>query len=121
MPQGSRTLMQQDAQSAETSATVAHRVAAARDRAASRLAGTPWRTNAEIPGPELRKSFALQPATLAIVEQAMSTGQLGSRGANGVIRVAWTLADLAERPRPTTEEVSEALALRLGTAANHCG
>ena len=108
--------MRQDARSADSSAVVAERVAAARDRAASRLAGTPWRTNAEIPGAELRNSFVLQPAALAVVEQAMSTGQLSSAGANGVIRVAWTLADLVGKPRPTGEEVGEALALRLGTA-----
>lgn len=116
MPRASRTQMRQDARSANSSAMVARRVAAARDRAASRLAGTPWRTNAEIPGAELRKSFVLRPAALAAVEQAINVGQLSSRGADGVIRVAWTLADLAGKPRPTAEEVSEALSLRLGTA-----
>lgn len=33
-----------------------------------------------------------------------------------MIRVAWTLADLAGKARPTGEEVSEALILRLGSA-----
>jgi magnesium chelatase family protein len=113
MPRASRSRMQLDVRSADNSAVVAERVAAARGRAASRLAGTPWRTNAEIPGVELRKSFALQPAALAVVEQAMSTGQVSAAGANGVMRVAWTLADLDGKPRPTADEVSEALALRL--------
>jgi magnesium chelatase family protein len=117
MPRASRGQMQHDSRSADSSAVVAQRVAAARDRAASRLAGTPWRTNAEIPGAELRKSFALHPSALAAVEQAMSTGQLSSRDADRVIRVAWTLADLAPKPRPTAEEVSEALELRLGTTS----
>jgi len=112
IPRPSRARMQQDARSADNTAVVAERVAAARDRAARRLAGTPWRANAEIPGVELRRSFALQPAVLAIVEQAVSSGQLSSRGADGVIRVAWTLADLAGRPRPTANEAGEALALR---------
>jgi magnesium chelatase family protein len=117
LPRASRARMQRDARSADSSAVVAERVAAARERAASRLAGTPWRTSAEIPGPELRKSFVPQPAALAIVEQAMSTGQLSSRGANGVIRVAWTLADLAGKPCPAAGEACEALALRLGIAS----
>jgi magnesium chelatase family protein len=117
MRRASRTQMKRDTRSADSSAVVAERVAAARDRAGSRLAGTPWRTNAEIPGVELRKSFALQPAALAAVEQAMSTGQLTSAGANGLIRVAWTLADLAGKSRPAAEEVSEALVLRLGTTS----
>jgi len=116
IPRVSRTRMQQDGRSADSSAVVAGRVATARDRAAGRLAGTPWRSNAEIPGVELRRSFALQPAALAVVEEAVSAGQLGSAGANGVIRVAWTLADLAGKARPTAEEVSTALALRLETA-----
>lgn len=38
----------------ESTATVADRVRAARERASARLAGTPWRTNSEIPGRELR-------------------------------------------------------------------
>jgi magnesium chelatase family protein len=37
-------------QSGEPSVVVARRVAAARERSAVRLAGTPWRMNAEIPG-----------------------------------------------------------------------
>jgi magnesium chelatase family protein len=80
------------------------------------MAGTPWRANAEIPGVELRKLFVPQPGALDAVEQAMDDGQLTPRGADGVIKVAWTLADLAGKRRPTTAEVSEALALRLGTA-----
>jgi len=114
MPRPTRSRMQLDARVADSSAVVAERVAAARDRAAARLAGTPWRTNAEIPGVEFRRSFALQPAALTVVEEALSAGQLSSAGANGVIRVAWTLADLAGRARPTAEEVIESLALRPG-------
>ena len=42
---------------AEPSATVAARVAAARQRAAHRLRDTPWRLNAEIPASELRHRY----------------------------------------------------------------
>ena len=83
MPRASRNQMRQDARSAEDSAVVAERVAAARDRAYGRSAGTPWRANAEIPGAELRQSFALQPAALAVAEQAVITGRLTSRGRMG--------------------------------------
>jgi len=116
MPRASRSQMQKEASSADSSAVIAQRVLAARDRAASRLAGTPWRTNAEIPGAELRKHFFLRDATATAVQQAVDAGQVSVRGADRVIKVAWTLADLAGKPRPTGEEVSEALALRLGTA-----
>ena len=53
-----------DRKFAEPSAVVAERVAAARERCAARLAGTPWRVNAEVPGTVLRRSFPPQPGAL---------------------------------------------------------
>jgi magnesium chelatase family protein len=110
----SRTQMLHDAASAEPSATVALRVAQARDRAASRLGGTPWQVNADVPGAELRKSFALQPKALAELDHAMEIGLVSARGADKIIRVAWTIADLEARPRPTRDIVNEALGLWTG-------
>ena len=49
-PAVSRRDMLYDRKFAEPSAVVAERVAAARERCAARLAGTPWRVNAEVPG-----------------------------------------------------------------------
>ena len=46
----------------EPSSVVAGRVELARERAAFRLRGTRWRLNAEIPGCELRRSYAPAPA-----------------------------------------------------------
>ncbi len=99
---------------AETSAVVASRVAEARDRAASRLLGTPWRVNAEVPGAELRKSFPLPPGALDLLDRVMELGQVSARGADKIIRVTWSLADLAGRPQPTAEECNEAIGLWLG-------
>jgi magnesium chelatase family protein len=110
----SRTDMLHDAAAADSSATIARRVAQARDRAASRLRETPWRVNAEIPGSELRKSFALPVTALAELDYSMEIGQVSARGADKIIRVAWTLADLAGKPRPARDEVGEALALWTG-------
>ena len=50
-----------DRKFAEPSAVVAERVAAARERCAARLAGTPWRVNAEVPGTALRRAFPPRP------------------------------------------------------------
>ena len=83
-------------------------------RAAARLRDTPWRLNAEIPGSELRRWFTPRPGALAPVERAMDLGQISARGVDRVIRVAWTLADLAGVARPTVEETSYALGLWLG-------
>jgi magnesium chelatase family protein len=110
----SRTDMLYATKSAESSAVVARRVAQARDRAASRLAGTPWRHNAEIPGAELRKSFPLRPKPIALLDRAMELGQVSARGADKIIRVAWTLADMEGRAQPTADEVHEALGLWMG-------
>ena len=57
LPVGRSELLN-DRKFAETSTAVAARVAQARSRAARRLAGTPWRVNAEVPGAELRRSYA---------------------------------------------------------------
>jgi magnesium chelatase family protein len=99
----------------EPSAVVAGRVAAARRRAGERLAGTPWRLNAQIPGSELRRRFAPGLAALAPLERAMDLGTISARGADRVIRLSWTLADLAALPCPGKAEVGYALGLWMGT------
>ena len=110
----SRREMLYDRKHAEASAVVAARVAAARERAARRLAGTPWRLNAEIPGAELRRSFLPEPGALRSLDRAMELGQASARGADKIVRVAWSLADLAGKPRPGAGEVDLAISLWLG-------
>src|SRR5215469_4616272 len=111
-----RREMLYDRKYAETSAVVAGRVAAARDRAAGRLAGTPWRLNAEIPGAELRRAFSPEHGALKSLDRAMELGQVSARGADKIVRVAWSVADLAGKPRPGAGEVDFAIALWLGVA-----
>ncbi|HTZ91832.1 MAG TPA: YifB family Mg chelatase-like AAA ATPase [Streptosporangiaceae bacterium] len=114
LPVGRAELLS-DRQLAEPSATVAARVREARLRAAARLRDTRWRLNAEVPGSELRRSFRPEPGALAPLELAMDRGQVSARGADRIIRMSWTLADLASRPRPRLAEVGAALGLWLGT------
>ena len=99
---------------AESSRTVALRVAQARDRAARRLRDTPWHLNGEVPGSELRRTWPPAPGAMAVVERSMERGQISARGVVKVVRVAWTLADLAGQPRPTRDECHAALGLWLG-------
>ena len=101
----------------EGSAAVAARVLAAQERALARYAGTSWRTNAEVPGRVLRRRWPVAPEALAPVDTAVAVGGLSMRGADRVLRVAWTLADLAGRARPGREEVQAALTLRASEAA----
>ena len=103
-----------DGRGGEGSAAVRERVLAARARTARRLDGTPWHVNGELPGPLLRTTFPVRPDGLAVVSDEVSRGRLSARGLDRVLRVSWTLADLAGVDRPGAAEVAGAIALRGG-------
>ncbi|MER5452338.1 YifB family Mg chelatase-like AAA ATPase [Streptomyces sp. NPDC002764] len=98
----------------ESTAAVADRVRAARQRAAARLAGTPWRTNSEIPGRELRSRWHAASGAMDEAERNLERGVLTARGLDRVLRVAWTVADLVGHDRPDATDVALALQLRTG-------
>lgn len=105
---------------AESSATIAERVQSARERAQAR-----WlralgvkRLNAELPGRVLRREFAADAAGMALLEHSLSTSSITQRGVDRCLRLAWTLADLAEAEVPDLGHIAEALELHqhhLGT------
>lgn len=97
----------------ETSAVVRARVVEARQRQARRLEAYGWRTNGEIPGPVLRRHLP-QPQGTELLDEAVSRGRLSVRGVDKVLRIAWTVADLAGRDRPAREHLHVALAMRRG-------
>ncbi|MGZ4506377.1 MAG: YifB family Mg chelatase-like AAA ATPase [Blastococcus sp.] len=101
----------------ESTDTVARRVMAARAVAAERLAGTGFSLNSQVPGRLLRERWAVPRASLRLAERALERGALSVRGFDRVLRVSWTLADLAGRSLPGTDEVAEALGMRLQRAA----
>jgi magnesium chelatase family protein len=109
------------ASEAETTATVAVRVHDARDKAEKRLAGTPWRSNSEVPGRELRRAFRPSAGALAVLDRPIATGALTARGFDRVIRVAWSIADLSGRDAPGRDDVAEAFALRASSALTIAG
>ena len=98
--------------SPESTTTVRERVLVARERMAKRLAGTPWRVNGEVPGPELRDRWPLPPDTTKNLDGAFESGKVTGRGYDRVLRVAWTISDLAERSEPSAADLDEALAFR---------
>ncbi|GGO47991.1 hypothetical protein GCM10012287_21930 [Streptomyces daqingensis] len=107
---------------AESTAVIAQRVLAAREKAAERYAETPWAANSDVPGHELRTRWPAEPGALAKAEAEMERGLLTARGLDRVLRVAWTVADLAGHDRPTAADVDCALELRTGVrhgAAQH--
>ncbi|SEG87004.1 magnesium chelatase family protein [Thermomonospora echinospora] len=109
-----RAELRYDLELVERSEVVAERVLGARERAAKRLAGTPWRTNAEIPGPQLRRRFLPSPEAMASVDRVLQTGELSARGLDRVLRTAWTCADLAGRDTPSAADLDSAFALWTG-------
>ena len=98
----------------ESTATVADRVREARVRALARLAGTPWRTNSEVPGRELRGRWYAAAGAMDEAERNLERGVLTARGLDRVLRVAWTVADLVGHDRPDATDVALALQLRTG-------
>jgi magnesium chelatase family protein len=101
----------------EATATVSARVRAARAIAADRLAGTGLAVNSQIPGRLLQERWAVPRASLGLAVRALERGALSVRGFDRVLRVAWTLADLAGRTVPGGDEVAEALGMRLQRVA----
>jgi magnesium chelatase family protein len=49
-----------------------------------------------------------------VLERSLDRGLITARGVVKVIRVAWTIADLGGRPRPTSDDCDAALGLWLG-------
>ena len=91
------------------------RVRAARERAADRWQRTPWHRNADVPGTWLRQGALRLPAsTRSPLDRALERGVLTLRGYDRVLRVAWTMADLADLDRPGIDEIGRALHLRRG-------
>jgi magnesium chelatase family protein len=117
LPPVTRAAWLDGAASPESTAVVARRVRVARRTAAARLAGTGFVTNSQVPGRMLRERWPVPRASLQLAERALERGALSVRGFDRVLRVAWTLADLAGRAVPRSDEVAEALGMRLQRVA----
>jgi magnesium chelatase family protein len=104
--------------SSVTSASARERVVAARDAASERLRGTPWRVNGEVPGERLRLGALRLPAAVrAPLDRALERGTVTLRAYDRVLRVAWTIADLAGATSPGIDELGRALFLKKGLLA----
>ncbi len=112
-----RAALLSDTAAMEPSSVVRGRVAAARGAAAERLAGTGWRTNADVPGQVLRNKWKLGPAVRQSADAGVERGELSVRGYDRVLRIAWTLADLGGRTVPDAGDVASAYYFRTRRAA----
>jgi magnesium chelatase family protein len=93
---------------AEHSAAVAVRVAGARARQVARQ-GLP---NAHLEGPSALRAVSAHSAALTLLGSAMQRLALSARAYYRVLRVARTIADLADSEHVCTEHVAEAVTLR---------
>jgi magnesium chelatase family protein len=104
----------------ESSADIAKRVAAARQRQRERydaLGLTGLRTNAEADGELLEEIARPEDAGLKLLREAADALTLSARGYHRVLKVARTLADLDGRERVARINIAEALSYRQKPAA----
>ena len=65
------------------------------------------------PDASLRRLLPL-PRGIELVDEAVTRGLLSARGVDKVVRLAWTIGDLAGVDRPTRDHLHTALAMRRG-------
>ena len=104
--------------SGESSATIAARVAAARDRQTRRYAQIDHvRVNADAEGALLDQVASPDAEGRALLTRVADRFGLTARGYHRVLRVARTIADLAAAPDVRAPHVAEAVSYRLTVAA----
>jgi magnesium chelatase family protein len=96
----------------EPSTAVRERVMAARGLQVARLAGTGVYANAHMTARLLRRFCRMEPAATVQLDRAYDRLRLSARGADRVVKVARTIADLEGSERITAEHVKESLGYR---------
>lgn len=97
-----------DALAGESSAVVRERVVAARERQAARAG----KANAHLNQSETNTVCRLSDADFGLLERAIDTLHLSARSMHRIMRVARTIADLADSPHILTVHLSEAIGYR---------
>jgi magnesium chelatase family protein len=83
---------------------------------AARLEGTGCDSNATVAGSQLKGVGPLAVPASALQWLRDQKSVVSGRGIDKVLRVSWTLADLAGRDRPTLADIQEAVTLRNDSA-----
>jgi magnesium chelatase family protein len=98
--------------SAETSAAIRSRVVAARDRQRRRYRSDGIYTNAQLKPRQVKRYCGLDQPAQDLLEQAMTRLRLSARAHGRILRVARTIADLADSDKIDAMHVAEAIQYR---------
>lgn len=98
----------------ESSSSIAERVLASRKKAAIRFTSSDWKLNSEIPANALRHDFRPEKTAMNFLHDQLDRELITARGLHKVMRLSWTLADLADHTVPNLIDVQRAYQLRNG-------
>lgn len=96
----------------ESSLIISQRVAAAREKQYARLSKYNIFCNAHMNHKHIKSSCHMTPGAQAILEQAFRKMNLSARGYDRILKVARTIADLAESEQLTEIHIAEAVHFR---------
>ncbi len=101
-----------DKRQVETSAIIRARVQAARERQLQRFTGSKLTCNAEMGPAEVRDCCDVEPGAEKLLKAAMQQLHLSARAFHRVLKLARTIADLAESELIAANHVAEAIQYR---------
>ena len=101
-----------DKRQIENSATIRTRVQAARERQLKRFTGTKLTCNAEMGPSEVRDFCNVEPSAEKLLKAAMQQLHLSARAFHRVLKLARTIADLADCDLIAANHVAEAIQYR---------